>query len=59
MNKRNSFQKTIDRGSLNEFGKTVIELTLERILHPEAPVRPIAVPTALILRETTQPRRNK
>jgi transcriptional regulator, lacI family len=49
---------TIDT-NLNEFGKSVIELTLERILHPETPVRSIAVPTALILRETTQPRRNE
>ncbi len=47
---------TIDP-NLEAFGKAVVELALERILHPETPVRSIAVPTKLILRETTQNRR--
>ena len=46
---------TIDP-NLDAFGRAVVELALERIQHPEVPVRSIAVPTKLILRETTQNR---
>ena len=44
---------TIDP-NLEAFGRAVVELALERILHPETPIRSIAVPTKLIFRETTQ-----
>ncbi len=46
---------TID-ANLDGLGAAVIELMLERIRHPEIPVRSIAVPTRLILRETTLPK---
>lgn len=43
---------TID-SNLAGLGAAVVELMLERIRQPEAPIRPIAVPTLLIRRETT------
>jgi len=44
---------TIDP-NLNAYAKAIVELALERIQHPDFPIRSIAVPTFLRTRETTK-----
>lgn len=44
--------------NLEEFGKAVVDLTVEYIEHPDLPVRTVAVPTRLCLRGTTMGGKN-
>ena len=49
---------TID-SNLDGLGNAVMELMLERLEHPERPIRSIGVPTWLVQRETTLASKNK
>lgn len=49
---------TID-SNLDGLGNAVMELMLERLEHPELPIRSIGVPTWLVKRETTLEHKNK